>query len=401
MLVTGFNPGTDNLEKTYINKAISKGATTIEVSNPDRFSNNVQILIGEMGGDGSEIVNLSSVSDNTFTVGTTEFSHSADTPIYLLRYDQIKFYYSTDGIDGTYSLLTTEPMDVDNREKVTRYDHTSGLSTYYYKVSLYNSISTVESSLSDPVKGTGYTRKTASSVIQSFNEDVGNNSFSKVSRQWCFDRLNDCSDNLVEEVAEPYAFLEKRTAAARTANQEYLDDITDSDGNSIIWKLNRIEYNYTDDDTSPVTDETYILRELTIEEFNARFSDNTIDSTTTSDKTKYYAWDESVDRYRFSPPFATSGNAAIYVYYYKHFTLIDTDSDEVETPTTSPYDNYLRYRFYLKLMNSDRSYERQKDEFLRDYSISKRKLPIHNRKNVGQPRGFEYLPQSFKGWSKY
>src|SRR3990167_4585225 len=159
MLIPVYNPETDDLEKSYLTDDYSVGAISINAKNNDRFAINDRIMIGEQGQEKTEVVTVSGVNanGNGLTIGATVFSHSADDPIYKLRFDQVKFYRSTDGTN--YSVVSTQNLDVDNSDLQTKYDDASGLSSYYYKFSFYHSISLVESAFSDPIGGTGWRRE--------------------------------------------------------------------------------------------------------------------------------------------------------------------------------------------------------------------------------------------------
>ena len=61
-------------------------------------------------------------------------------------------------MSGVYSVISTQNLDVDNANLTTIYDDTTGVSTNYYKMTLYNSISTLESAFTDPINGGGYSR---------------------------------------------------------------------------------------------------------------------------------------------------------------------------------------------------------------------------------------------------
>lgn len=173
MLITAFNPETRDLEKTYSLNPVSAGVTSIAVKNSDRFNNNDRIMIGEMGMEKTEIVTVSATTPTSLTIGATQFAHESDTPIYVLRFDQVKFYRSTTGQDGPYAPLATVAMDVDNAELQTLYDDTSGLASYYYKVSFYHSLDSLESATSDPIQGGGYTRRQVGNIITEILQEGG------------------------------------------------------------------------------------------------------------------------------------------------------------------------------------------------------------------------------------
>jgi hypothetical protein len=70
-------------------------------------------------------------------------------------FDQIKVYRSTTGKDGAYLEITSPSTRIAlvAGQSVYEYVDASGDPTYWYKVSYYNSVSTAESSLSDPRQG--------------------------------------------------------------------------------------------------------------------------------------------------------------------------------------------------------------------------------------------------------
>lgn len=396
MIITAFNPTTEQLEKTYLSSATSAGVTSLTVKNNNRFVATDRIMIGEITREKTEMVTLSAVSGvNGMTVGATTFSHDTDDPVYRLRYDQVKFYRSTSGSGGTYSLLSTQDLDVDNADNITIYDDTTGVSTYYYKISYYNSVSTQESSLSDPIPGAGYPRNTVGYIVDEILRLVGDSKENVTDRTEVISWLNDCSDDMLSKAVRPYSFLHSRTTLTRTAARNYIDFPTDSNGDQTMWKFDRMDYNFVDASTS--TDVTYTLRVISPEEFRNRFDDNTIDSTTEDDETQLMAIDDAVDRFRFQPPFETTSAGVFYLYYWKFFTTLDSEGDELETPTIRPYRLYALSSFYRKKAASDSNMTAIADRYLADYTAEVARLSGHNRKDQGSPRSFGYLPQNNRG----
>jgi len=156
-------PPTKNNPKTYLAADAASGSTTLTVKNTAGFSNNDFIILGNPGFENTEIKRISSITaPSTFTLSSaTSFPHNADTPVTLINYDQIKIYRSTTGIDGTYNLLATIDIDIDN--DVTYFEDPDAQTNYYYKFKFYNSYTTKESDFSDPIAGTGfvfYSKKT-------------------------------------------------------------------------------------------------------------------------------------------------------------------------------------------------------------------------------------------------
>lgn len=72
-------------------------------------------------------------------------------------FDRIKVHRSTTGIDGPYVEITTPATRIQFSDNQIIYEYTdeNGDPDYYYRSSYFNSLSTLESSLSDPQQGEG------------------------------------------------------------------------------------------------------------------------------------------------------------------------------------------------------------------------------------------------------
>lgn len=390
MIITTLNPSTDALEKSYLANPYSVGTTSIQVKNSDRFALNDRIMIGEMGLEATEVVTVSAVNadQQTITIGTTLFSHSADDPVYKLRFDQVKIYRSTTGLNGTYSVLSTVNLDVDNADLTTKYDDTSGSSTYYYKTSVYNSVSAVESSLTDPIQGSGYRRTQFGYLIDEILREVNDPQEQHVSRLEMLGYFNDVNDDLLLNVSRPYDFLRARQVLTRTAGTNYLAFPVDSNGDETMWKFDRMDYNFQDPTTTPVTNITYTLRVLPEEEFRNTYQDNTIDTTTEDDKTQVMCLDTAVNLFRFAPPATTTMASAYYLYYWSYFTRISTEGQEIQTPTAKVYKLYAKYCYYNKRSGAELSYKTQAQGYNQEYLREIANYTKVNRRDKGTPRGF-------------
>ena len=397
MQITTFNPETNDLEKSFLSNPYAVGSTTILVKNNDRFISNDRIMIGEMGNEATEIVTVSSVNadGNTMVVGATVFAHSADDPVYKLRFDSIRFYRSTDG-GSNYSLLTTQALDVDNANLTTIYDDTTGTSAYYYKTSAYHSISTLESALGDAIQGSGWRREQVGHVVDEILKEVSDLNELNVTRSELLGYFNDVNDDLQVNVSKPYDFLHTRTTLTRTANTNYINFPTDSNSKQTMWKFDRLDYNFVDTTTDPDTDITYTIKVIPPEEFRNKYQDNTIDSTTVDDRTVEMALDTSVNRFRFYPPFETTSGGVFYLHYWKYFTVIDSEGDVIETPTPKIYKLYSKAMYYRKRGITEPNFNATADRYFADYQIEKGKYTGIDRKDKGTPRSFRPQTDSIK-----
>lgn len=401
MIITTLNPNTDNLEKSYLANPYSAGVTSIAVKNADRFAANYRIMIGEMGLEATEIVTVSAVAaDNTtLTIGATVYPHAADDPVYVLRFDQVKVYRAST-LTGTYSVIATVALDVDNADLSTKYDDTTGTSSNYYKTSVYHSISTLESSLTDAIQGSGYRRNQVGYIIDEILREVNDENEQHVSRTEMLGYFNDVNDDLITNVAKPYDFLRARTTLTRTAGVNYIDFPVDANSDQTMWKFDRLDYNYTDPTTTPATNITYTLRVIPEEEFRNTYQDNTLDSTTEDDKTEVVCLDTAVGRFRFAPPFATTGAAAFYLYYWAYPTRISTEGQELQTPTAKIYKLYAKWRYYEKRSGAEQSYKNQSQGYQQEYGRELGNYTKLNRRDQGTPRGFRPASDTFKTYRR-
>lgn len=403
MLITTLNPSTDDYEKSYLSNPYSAGVTSIVVKNADRFAANYRIMIGEMGLEATEIVTVSAVAaDNqTLTIGATLYAHEADAPVYVLRFDQVKIYRSTTtDTDAAYTILTTQNLDVDNADLETIYDDTTGASSYFYKTSLYHSISTLESAKGDSIGGGGYRRNQVGYLIDEVLQELNDPQEQHVTRSEVLGYMNDVNDDLMVNVSRPYDFLRARSALTRTLGRAYLDFPTDSSGDQTMWKFDRMDYNFTDSTTTPTTDITYTVRVIPEEEFRNRYSDNTIDSTTEDDKLVEMTLDTALQRFRYSPPSATTSSNVFYLYYWKYFDRLSTEGQELETPTAKIYKLYIKWRYYGKRSTSDPGMVRQAQAYQQEYQLEKANYSKVNRRDKGTPRGFRLASDDFSDYRR-
>ncbi len=391
MILTLFNPPTDDLEKAYLLNAYSAGVTSIAATNNNRFAANDRIMIGEMGNEKTEIVTVSSVNANgtEMVIGATVFSHSADDPIYKLRFDQVKFYRSTTTEAGVYSVVATEALDVDNANLTTIYDDTAGLTTYFYKMTLYHSISTLESAFTDVIGGGGWSRKQVGNIIDEILREVGDPQEENVSRTEILGYFNDVNDDLLIGVTKPYNFLRTNASLARTANLNYVAYPTDADGNQTMWKFDRMDYNYTDTTTDPDTDYTRTIPVIPETKFRNDYQDNTVSTTTVSDDVPAaMTLDDTNSRFLFSAPFETTDSDCLKLYYWANFSTITSEGDEIQTPTPKIYKLYAKVMYYRKKAVTNSDYNATADRFNGMYALEKSKYKGVDRKDAGTPRGF-------------
>ena len=149
------NPKVDRDNQTFLSEAHASAAVTLNVKNGVGLDSTGLLLIGEPGVDRAEIVVVSAATYNTLTVSAIKFPHPANTPVRIVKYNQIKIYVSTTGINGTYTIDDTIAITPDRI--FTIYYDADGDSAYYYRASYFNSDKSWETPQSSPIPGTGIT----------------------------------------------------------------------------------------------------------------------------------------------------------------------------------------------------------------------------------------------------
>lgn len=387
MIITAYNPPTDNLEKSNLSSSLPSGTTTFKVRNNDRFKNNAKVLIGELGAENSEIVTIGASGVNsdgiTLTLAAgTKLPHTANDPIYMLRYNQVKFYRSTTTIDGSYDIAGTVDMDVDNAEQQTRYNDPTGLSSYFYKISYFNSVDNVESELSNPISGQGYNKKQLGTLANEFLTDVGDLAQEYITIPQIISLCNEVNEDIISQSRKPYRFLKKSAAADITAGENYIDLPED------LFKFDRVTYTRTDG----VNITKGNLDIISLEEFEYREFDQSYAYVPTDAFIGYAAIDDENRRLLVSPkPTLTQAGSLLFRYYgdFDEFTSL---SDVVQTPNKRIYKLFLLGRYYRMRAKKDAGFLSLADRYTSDYNTEIVKLQRDQKIDVGSKMSF--LPDS-------
>ncbi len=388
MLIQANHPSFLEAEKTTLTDPVSASATTLKVKNTQGFSNNDYLICGEIGTEKAEIVKINAaVSSNIqLTITATKFSHNEGDPVTYARYNQVRFYRATSKT-GTYTLQTTKNLEVDNANLVTVWDDTTGASTHWYKISYYNDVSTLESSLSDPIPGTGIATDTVRYVTDEILKEALDEEEKVTSREEILDWLNDCQDD-VKKRRQKWSFKKKRVAANRVASQETYSLAT-AFGISNVDLIDHLTYNYV----SGTTNIIYRLRFVPLEEFDLLTEDS---NASESDELQKWTWDEYTDVIRVYPIPDTSANTVFYLYYYEDFSSLDSEGDTLDIPDTRVYKYYALQQFYIKKDDQNRA-----TYYGARYEQAVANLVRRQRKETGQPYGFKYDKDNIRRFYKY
>ena len=396
MIVSAFNPTVDDLETTYLAQSYTLGVTSVEVKNNQEFGANQRIQIGASGLASTEIVTTGTPNANgtTLPISATLFPHEADAPVYLLQFDQVQFYLSTTGINGTYTLLATQNLDVTNENLQTNYNDLTSVSGYYYEIAMYNSISTVTSAFSDPIPAvTGWARNQVGHLVDEILEEINDKTEQNISRSELIGYFNEVNDDLLLQVAKPYKFQMKREVFSRVAGANSLAYPTD------MWKFSHMDYNYVDNTTSPVTNTTYTVETVPLTYFRNRHLSNENDSTTQNDTVQEMCLNDFTQQFDYYPASLTSSTAVWYCYYWVELSELASEGDVLITPTPRIYKLYAMYKYYLKRSVTEPAYMANSQEFNKQYTMEKIRYKSQDRTDQGTPRRFEsegWVRKSFR-----
>lgn len=172
MILTAKHPELDN-EKSYLATPTVAGATTTPLKSAVGVIIDDYVILGYPGREKTEIVLITGKSGNSIQHAATAFGHSVDSPVTVIKYNKVLFYESAT-LTGSYAVITdVAGVDIDIDDSETRFEYDAGSPTKYYKASYYNTELGIESALSDPLIGTGYSRRALASIIKEVRTYVG------------------------------------------------------------------------------------------------------------------------------------------------------------------------------------------------------------------------------------
>ena len=107
-----------NAKYSYLSDNYASGIQSFVFVSSVGFATNDYVLIGEFGQETSEILLVDGVTAATHTVTTsttTQFAHSQDTKVTILKYNQVKFYQTSTATfsESGNQLPKASPVDQD------------------------------------------------------------------------------------------------------------------------------------------------------------------------------------------------------------------------------------------------------------------------------------------------
>lgn len=177
--------------KSYLTSAVSTAATTLAVANTEGYTVNRYVQIGETGSEQTELKLLSAIGSTTsLTTAALSFGHSAQTPVYEMRYNQFRIYRTR---LGSTSLLMTINIQAGGFQTV--YTDTGTLTGDTYSVSYYNATTGDETPTTGQVATTGAASNSLYSLRTRFR-----NKWQDSTKRFSDDILNSFANEIIRDM---------------------------------------------------------------------------------------------------------------------------------------------------------------------------------------------------------
>jgi len=195
---------------SYLSNGEVAGAGTIRVKNINSFGASSAMQIGKTGEETAEIVisGTGAVSGSSVVLtGTTKYDHPTDSPVYNIRFDKVIFKRSDTGTAGTATALAGGTISITPDSEYTQYYEQTPSTTYAYKASFYNSVTTEETDDSDWITTAGQSAYSLAKLRERIKRKLISSNYIQ-------------SDEIIDDWINEW--LEKMTNAAIDVNCDYL-----------------------------------------------------------------------------------------------------------------------------------------------------------------------------------
>lgn len=308
----------------------SDGDTTLTVENTEGFSNEDYLVIGEMGEEGTEMVQINAAvtSDHSLTITALVHDHPAYTPVYFIHSNQYAVEYKAPG--GAFVHIATPDIEVD--EKESEYSHSGGVSAGLYRTRFYNSTTAVFGGYSDEVLGSGYGRRSLRFMVEKVLLLAKDPDAQIATREEIKDFINNAQDEVRDILGNKAWFLWKEgTAVNGVAGQSRYALPSD-------WELlDTIKCQFNDG----VENAKYRLKYKHALEWDYETADLTAED---NDDTRFFTVWPPDDTYAYGSfsvhPAPEHAYHTFYPCYWKIMDDLDSDADITDIPRPRILQNY-------------------------------------------------------------
>jgi hypothetical protein len=187
------NELTDNAYSTSLSSSATAAEGTLTVYSISNLAVDNILILGDFGSEGAEIIKThaeTSPSGTTVTLASNLVkSHSKDTKVTVIPYDQVQFYNATAATGDKTQCGSNVNVNAESND--TKYTDTTYGSGYYF-VRFYDSINGNHSDYSDPIPYGGLSANTAGYVINSAMNEMKKEFTDDLTFQMLLDEINSC-----------------------------------------------------------------------------------------------------------------------------------------------------------------------------------------------------------------
>jgi len=348
---------TKNSKFSYLSDNYLSGVSALVVTSDVGFSTNDYVLIGEWGSETTEILKISSVTSATKTLNlssATKFSHSESTKIYILDYNQVRFYHTT-----TTTFSATDPVtgyiDIQPDSYFTVTEDATNTTGYGWFI-FYNSTTTSATTYSNPIPYGGFSENSVKKILDIFYSMLNNKEQKLIDNADAFRWLNEAyakAQNELNLVNNNYTIPTPYSISIVSGTAEYA--LPDAFGKIIAVYYNSGGENLLID----------CIDILEVPKYNSF----------PSIRPKYYLRGTYIG---FSP--TPTSSATYYVYHNQKSSVLTSYYDNVDLPNNNFYFivDWMLYRAKEKLLDYQTSLEHKKAF---GEGIASMKMTAHKQSN--------------------
>ena len=216
---------TKNAKFSFLSTNYNSGVSSLVITNSNGFAADDYVLISEFGSESTEVVQIDSVNTSTHTLtlkAATKFAHSQDTKLAIIKYNQVRFYHTT---DTTFSATdpVTAYIDIQADDFFSRAYDTTNTTGYGWFV-FYNSTTTTATTESNYIPYTNFSENTVKEIFNFFFSLLNNKELKLISNDEAFKWLNEAYSIAVNElnlVNRGYKVTAEDTITTTASTQEY------------------------------------------------------------------------------------------------------------------------------------------------------------------------------------
>lgn len=168
------------------------GQTSIPVINSSISGSTGFIIIEQIGHEKCEILSVTANASNVITTSATKYTHSANSVVFFVDYDQIEYSYATT-TSGTKTVLATKNLAVSD---LYTYYIDNTYSSGYAFTRLKNSVTSAFSDYSSPIPYS-YSKKSARELKQSALLELGEEDSPRISDEFIYRMINKCQSEVI------------------------------------------------------------------------------------------------------------------------------------------------------------------------------------------------------------